>query len=131
MKGGSIMNNIIEYAKSAKEAFKAYVDKNEIDYELCKKMYDYIQNIKTLNTEEKEELDDFINENKVNIVHLGNIYSFNKKTLKKQLIRMIPLTTSKPNGRIYKANGNFSAFATENIKNPIKIIKKTYPKKAA
>ena len=131
MKGGSIMNNIIEYIKNAKTAFQTYIDKDDIDYNLCKKIYDYIQNAENLNDNEKNELDEFINENTIRIINIANIYTNpeNKKTLKKQFIKMMPLTIAKPDSRIYKANGNFSSLNSQNIKRPIKI--KTYPKKAA
>ncbi len=125
------MNNIIEYIKNAKTAFQTYIDKDDIDYNLCKKIYDYIQNAENLNDNEKNELDEFINENTIRIINIANIYTNpeNKKTLKKQFIKMMPLTIAKPDSRIYKANGNFSSLNSQNIKRPIKI--KTYPKKAA
>lgn len=125
------MNNIIEYIKNAKTAFQTYIDKDDIDYNLCKKIYDYIQNAENLNDNEKNELDEFINENTIRIINIANIYTNpeNKKTLKKQFIKMMPLTIAKPDSRIYKASGNFSSLNSQNIKRPIKI--KTYPKKAA
>ena len=108
MKGGSIMNNIIEYAKEAKNAFKTYINSQEIDNDLCEKIYEYIQKIESLDDTEKEELDAFINNNTFSVV--ANIYinKERKKTLKNQLIRMTPFSIAKPDSRIYKARGDLS-----------------------
>ena len=124
------MNNIIDYAKQAQKAFKNYLKNNEIDYKTCEKIYNYINSIESITPEEKKELDKFINDNYFDTIHLANIYTNNerKKTLKKQFIRMIPISMAKPDGKIYKASGNFTPFINlNNKKQAIKI--KTYPKK--
>ncbi len=123
------MNNLVEYTKEAKKAFKTYINSDESNYDLCEKIYEYIQKIENLNSDEKNELDSFINENTFSIV--ANIYTDKnrKKTLKKQLIRMTPFNLAKPDSRIYRANGDFSQFISSKNKQSIKI--KTYPKKMA
>lgn len=123
------MNNIIDYAKQAQKAFKNYLKNNKIDYKTCEKIYNYINSIESITPEEKNELDKFINDNSFDTIHLANIYINNerKKTLKKQFIRMIPISMAKPDGKIYKANGNFTGLIHSNYqKQMIKI--KTYPK---
>lgn len=127
------MNVVIEYAKKASTAFKTYTKGETIDYDLCEKIYEYIQNIENLNKEEKDELDTFITNNTFHVVHLANIYinQERKKTLKKQLIRMIPISMSKSDGKIYEARGNFSSLENFNYKKPLKIKTKTYAKNVA
>lgn len=124
------MNNVIDYAKEASKAFKTYISNNQnIDINLCQKIYNYIQNIEYITKTEKKELDIFINENSFDIIHLANIYTNpeRKKTLKKQLMRMIPINVSKSNKRIYEARGNISSLININNKKAIKIKRKTYP----
>ncbi|MBR3199030.1 MAG: hypothetical protein IKG27_03350 [Bacilli bacterium] len=126
------MNNKINYIKSAKKAFETYVENPEYNYETCEKIYNFINNFDSLNDEEKKELENFITDNTYDTIYLANLYTnpINKKNLKKQLIRMIPISLSKPTGNIFEANGDFTLYTNRTIeKQPIKI--KTYPKKAA
>ncbi len=124
------MNNKIRYLKSAKEALESYIENPDYDYKTCEKIYGYINNLEALTKEEKEQLDNFINSNLYDTTYLANIYTnpMNRKSLRKQLLRMIPINLSKSNENIYQANGDFSLY-TNTKKEPIKI--KTYPKKSA
>ena len=120
------MNNVLEYAKDARNAFSTYMEKSECDYSVCERIYNYIKNIELLNDSEKKDLDSFISQNTIKVVHLANVYSISDE---KSLKRMVPINLEKPSANIYEAHGDFESLLSKREVRTIKI--KTYPKKAA
>lgn len=127
------METVISYAKEAAEAFKYYVSINGID-ETSKKIYQYIQDINSLNEEEKNELDVFISDYTVDNEHVADIVYMTdngREGLFKSLNRMKPFVSSKPSERFYEARGEALQIVKNNDQKTVKVIKRTYPKKAA
>ena len=117
------MKKTSEYLKIIKEAYNNYISNENIDINVCQRIYNYIQNIEYLSKEEQLDLDNFINENRVQEIHLANIYldSKIKNKLEKQLKKMKPYKyVSKVNDRIYEAKGNFNEYVGQK---PVKQMK--------
>ena len=127
------METIIDYAKEAAEAFKYYVSINGID-ETSKKIYQYIQDINSLSEDERSDLDLFISDYTVNVEHLADITYMSengKDGLFNSLRRMKPFISTKPSQRFYEARGETLQIIKDNTQKTVKVIKRTYPKKAA
>ena len=128
------MNNIIQYAKKAGEAFKNYISNNDnVDYEYCQRISGFVNNIENLSEEQSKELTDFINANTFDIVHLADVYTIDdsRYSLETRLKRMNPFKVSKPPYRIHEAKGKGDFSKLISIENePIKVrkLKKFNPK---
>lgn len=124
------MNNILEYAKKAREAYINYIS-GPFNPDVCDKISSYINRLENLNEKEEEELTNFINENTAIIEHIADIQipEDNNRSVKAKFKRIIPMRLSKTSGRIYKANGNFKSLVEQNNIVKIRKLTKFKPKK--
>ncbi len=98
----------LKYLKKISEALKIYNKENEtIDFQLVQKVYQYATNFDHLTPEELQTLDNFIEENSVNITHLATLYldKKGKENLNNRLIRMLPIQITKPQSKIKLIKG--------------------------
>ena len=125
------MNNILEYAKKAREAYINYIS-GSYNIDVCNKMSSYINRLESLKEEEEEELTEFINKNTTNMEHVADIQipEDNNRTVKEKFKRMIPMRLSKYKGKINKAKGNFENILEHNKPIKIRRLTKFTPKKA-
>lgn len=124
--------NLIEIAKEARKIVEKNLNATDINLDICKKIYYYIQNIDNLNEKEIADLDAIIKENSVETVHLADIYIIGsrKTALKKRLNRIKPFKVSKLDSRVYEARGDILKLANTNRKREIRVKKITYAKNA-
>ena len=125
------MNNILEYAKKAREAYINYIS-GSYNIDVCNKMSSYINRLESLKEEEEEELTEFINKNTTNMEHVADIQipEDNNRTVKEKFKRMSPMRLSKYKGKINKAKGNFENILEHNKPIKIRRLTKFTPKKA-
>ena len=116
------MKDIINYAKTAKEAYINYISTNTYDINLCKEISEYINNIDSLTKKHSDKLTEFINANTTQTKDLADLYVPDNYPLRDKFKRIIPMKLSKPISRIYKAKGNFNSLIA--TKGKIKIRKK-------
>lgn len=124
--------NIINKAKDASEAFKNYLKTDFMDVKLCERIYGYIQNIENLTNDERDDLDQFINDNLYDEVHLADIYlvTSSRETLNKRLKRMIPFTAFKLDN-VREAKGDIlNVTKTKQQEITVNVKRKTYVKAA-
>lgn len=128
------MKKYSSYVREMLPAIKYYISVNDID-DTVQKIGEYIQNIQNLSDSEKQELDLFVADYTVDNLHLANITYINNSgdvALKYALSRIEPYIVCDPkkcNHNFYEARGN-DLHALKNNKS-VKVIKRTYPKKAA
>ena len=125
------MNNILEYAKKAREACINYIS-GPFNPDVCNKINSYINRLESLKEEEEEELTEFINKNTTNMEHVADIQipEDNNRTVKEKFKRMSPMRLSKYKGKINKAKGNFENILEHNKPIKIRRLTKFTPKKA-
>ena len=125
------MNNILEYAKKAREAYINYIS-GSYNPDVCNKINSYINRLESLKEEEEEELTEFINKNTTNMEHVADIQipEDNNRTVKEKFKRMSPMRLSKYKGIINKAKGNFENILEHNKPIKIRRLTKFTPKKA-
>ena len=125
------MNNILEYAKKAREAYINYIS-GHFNLDVCNKINSYINRLESLKEEEEEELTEFINKNTTIMEHVADIQipEDSKHTVKSKFNRIIPMKLSKPSGRIYRAEGNLQQITEQNNVVKIRRLTKFTPKKA-
>ena len=119
----------LEYLKRFQNALKTYNEENQTtDIDLAQKMYDYITNFDNLNENQKQKLNDFIEENTVSFKHLANLYLDENGILHlhKQLRRMKPFIITKPKSNMRVVKGN-ELLLNEAINKsvPVKVLCKT------
>lgn len=125
------MNNILEYAKKAREAYINYIS-GSYNPDVCNKISSYINRLESLKKEEEEELTEFINKNTTIMEHVADIQipEDNNRTVKEKFKRMSPMRLSKYKGKINKAKGNFENILEHNKPIKIRRLTKFTPKKA-
>lgn len=103
--------NTNDYIKQAANAFKNYQNTHDVpDMKFIRKIYEYILKIDELSEEEKNQLNDFIKNNQIDLSHIANVYlnSNNQENFKKRLMWMYPFHLSKPKSSIRKVKCNIN-----------------------
>ena len=120
------MKSLVKYAKDAKVAYEGYIGVNGLD-NLAKKVYNFIQNIESLNVSDRSFLDKFISDYIVPKRHLADVtyVGDSEESIFASLLRIKPIKLGVPDGRIYEARGNsFDFVLNNNNREPIKVFQK-------
>ena len=124
------MKDIISYAKEAQEAFKNYINGENVDLSLCHKIYDDISHIESLDEESKRDLDSFINNNA--LVEIPLSVGLDSDKYGRFFRRMLPIKLSRGNRGVQSAKGDFSSIVADSPASiTVKVKRRTYARKGA